>query len=345
MGLLATTVRDILLSASNYGIAYDQLRELAGFTPEEIGDSSHMVEWQKAANIWDLLGDLTGNEQIGLTLGTESNISITGMVGFLMQASKTFEEALDVYCKYGYMVCPMVKFEYKREGENAIIELHQNAMWKTSMPRSARISIDFILANLVGFTKTLTGKEIYPQVVEVEYTKGGVEEYRQLLKCQVLFNAPLHRIVYRTSDMQARVLTSDASLFEMFNRILAQKKTIALQANCRDAVKNLLVMQFKGQIPTIEEAAEGLGMTVRTLQRKLTEENTSFRFIANEVKKELALHLMKNPDATVTEVAEVLGYGDLPAFRRAFKSWTNATPKEIKRELSNKKVHIAAPMV
>ncbi|WP_276134474.1 AraC family transcriptional regulator [Polluticoccus soli] len=342
MGLLATTVRDILLSASNYGVAYDQLRELAGFSAEEIGDSGRMVEWEKAANIWDLLADLTGNEQIGLILGTETNISITGMVGFLMQASNTFEEAVEVYCKYGYMVCPMVTFAYKRDGDRAIIELHQNAMWKSSLPRSARISIDFILANLIGFTKTLTGREIYPQTVEVEYTKEAVDEYRKLLKCQVLFNAPLHKIVYNAADMQTKVLTSDTSLFQMFSGILAQKKTLALQTCCRDTVKNLLVMQFKGQIPTVEEAAEGLGMTVRTLQRKLTEENTSFRTIANEVKKDLALHLMKNPDATVTEVAEVLGYGDLPAFRRAFKTWTNTTPKEVKRKLKAEQLPVSA---
>lgn len=87
-------------------------------------------------------------------------------------------------------------------------------------------------------------------------------------------------------------------------------------------------MQFKEQIPTIEDAATGLDMTVRTLQRKLTEQQTSFREIVAEVKKELALHLMKNRSGTITEVAEVLGYNDLPAFRRAFKVWTKATPKK-----------------
>jgi AraC-like DNA-binding protein len=95
-------------------------------------------------------------------------------------------------------------------------------------------------------------------------------------------------------------------------------------------------MRFKGQIPTVEDAADGLGITVRTLQRKLAEEQTSFREIASEVKKELALHLMKNRPGTITEVAEVLGYNDLPAFRRAFKGWTKSTPKEMKRLIGTK---------
>lgn len=335
MGLQATAIRDMLYAAATYGEAYDTLREMAGFTREEISDSGQMVEWQKAARLYDLLADITNNEQIGLLLGGDVPISMTGMVGFMMQASKNIDEAIQVYCKYGHMVCPMIVYKYRKQGGLAVIELHQNEVWKATYPRNARIAIDFILASTVNHIKTLTGKSIYPQAVEVEYAKDAVKAYTDVLHCQVLFNAPLHRMIFRAEDVQTAILTSDASLFEMFNNILGQKKSLAVQASCRDAVKHLLLMQFKGQIPTIRDAADGLKTTVRSLQRKLTEEQTSFREIAAEVKKELALHLMRNRPGTITEVAEVLGYNDLPAFRRAFKSWTSATPKAIKKQLNN----------
>lgn len=335
MGLQATAIRDMLYAAATYGEAYDTLREMAGFTQEEISDSGQIVEWQKAAKLYDLLADISHNEQIGLLIGGDVPISMTGMVGFMMQASKNLDEAIQVYCKYGHMVCPMIVYQYKTDGRLAIIELHQNVLWKSTCPRNARIAIDFILASTVNHIKALTGKNIYPQAVEVEYAKDAVKAYTDVLHCQVLFNAPLHRMIFRAEDVQTPILTSDASLFEMFNNILGQKKSLALQAGCRDTVKHLLLMQFKGQIPTIEDAATGLNMTVRSLQRKLAEEQTSFRAIAGEVKKELALHLMKNRPGTITEVAEVLGYNDLPAFRRAFKLWTSATPKTIKKQLKN----------
>lgn len=333
MGLQATAIRDMLYTAASYGEAYDTLREMAGFTQEEISDSGQVVEWQKAAKLYDLLADITHNEQIGLLMGSDVPISMTGMVGFLMQASRNLEEAIQVYCKYGHMVCPMIVYSYKIEDNAAIIELHQNALWKTTYPRNARIAIDFILASTIRHIKALSGKNIYPRAVEVEYAKDAVKAYTDVLHCQVLFNAPLHRMIFRAEDVQTPVLTSDASLFEMFNSILGQKKSLAIQASCKDAVKHLLLMQFKGQIPTIEDAAAGLHMPVRTLQRKLTEEQSSFREIAAEVRKELALHLMQNRTGSITEVAEVLGYNDLSAFRRAFKSWANATPKEVKLKL------------
>ncbi|MBX3257914.1 MAG: AraC family transcriptional regulator ligand-binding domain-containing protein [Chitinophagaceae bacterium] len=340
MGLQATAIRDMLYAAATYGEAYDTLREMAGFTQEEISDSGKMVEWQKAAKLYDLLADITNNEQIGLLMGGNVPISMTGMVGFMMQASKNLEEAIKVYCQYGHMVCPMIVYNYKTEGRQAIIELHQNTLWKTTYPRNARIAIDFILASTVNHIKALSGRSIYPQAVEVEYAKDAVKAYTDVLHCQVLFNAPLHRMIFRAEDVQTPILTSDASLYDMFNSILGQKKSLAIQSSCRDVVKHLLLMQFKGQIPTIEDAAAGLNMTVRSLQRKLTEEQTNFREIAAEVKKELALHLMKNRAGTITEVAEVLGYNDLPAFRRAFKVWTKATPKEVKQRLKTNRLAV-----
>ncbi|SDC07338.1 AraC family transcriptional regulator [Niabella drilacis] len=335
MGLQATAIRDMLYAAATYGEAYDTLREMAGFTQEEISDSGQMVEWQKAAKLYDLLADITHNEQIGLVMGGDVSMAITGMVGFLMQASKNLEDAIGVYCRYGQMVCPMITYTYRREGKFAVVELHQNALWKSTYPRNARIAIDFVLSSTLHFIRGLCGRSIYPQAVEVEYAKDAVKMYQEVLHCQVLFNAPLHRMLFLAEDMHTPVTSSDASLFELFSNILGQKKSLAIQSSCRDAVKHLLLMQHKGQIPTIEDAASGLEMTVRTLQRKLTAEQTSFREIAAEVKKELALHLMKNRTGTITEVAEVLGYNDLPAFRRAFKLWTRSTPKVVKKQLVN----------
>jgi len=332
MGLQATAVRDIIFSATTYGKAYDELCALTGFKADELTDSAHMVEWQKAACLWDILADMSGTEQIGLYLGQEVPISMTGMVGFLMQSSKTLEEAIEAYCDYGYMVCPMVTFKYQRKGDEAIIELHQNGMWKNTYQRNARIAIDHTLSCTVRFCEALCGRAVYPLRVEVEYAKTAVDEYKRLLNTNMVFNAPLHRMVFRASDVDLPILTRDRSLYAMFKEILAQKKSVFVQNSTSSALKQLLLMQFKGQIATIEEAAEALSMNVRTLQRKLTEEGTSFRTVSAEVRKELSMHLIKRSGNNISEVAEIMGYADPTSFRRAFKTWTQTTPKSVKRQ-------------
>jgi len=247
------------------------------------------------------------------------NITMIGMVGFLMQSSKDLEQAFRTFCHYSTLVTPMVDFKYVSK-EAVSIELIQNKIWPAKYPETARQAMDFALAAIVKFLRTLSGKNIVPIRVETEYSKRGVAEYQKLFQCEVVFNAKVSKVLLRKEDLKYPVVSNDKSLFDLFNSILAQKKAAIEENRCSENLKQVLFMQFKGRIPTIEEAALALNLKTRTLQRKLLEEKTTFRAIANKVREELALQLMKNPAVKVSEVSDVLGYSDLTAFRRAFES-------------------------
>jgi AraC-like DNA-binding protein len=94
-------------------------------------------------------------------------------------------------------------------------------------------------------------------------------------------------------------------------------------------------MQFKGRIPSIEEAASALNLTPRSLQRKLLQESTTFRDIAGEIRKEIAFQLMENPAIHISEISDILGYSDPSAFRKAFKSWTNSAPRTVRDNIGS----------
>lgn len=90
-------------------------------------------------------------------------------------------------------------------------------------------------------------------------------------------------------------------------------------------------MQFRGRIPSIDEAASALDMTARSLQRKLMRERTTFRDVAGEIRKDIAFQLMQNPAIKISEVSDILGYSDPTAFRKAFKSWTSVAPRAVRK--------------
>ncbi|MFD2832511.1 AraC family transcriptional regulator ligand-binding domain-containing protein [Gramella sp. AN32] len=92
------------------GVAYDELCKLTGVTAEEMSDSEVMLEWEKAALIWEPLMKLTGDPVIELHLGMELNDRQTGMVGFLMESSKNIDDAFQSFCTYSKMVAPMADF-------------------------------------------------------------------------------------------------------------------------------------------------------------------------------------------------------------------------------------------
>jgi AraC-like DNA-binding protein len=163
----------------------------------------------------------------------------------------------------------------------------------------------------------------------------GISEYRNFFGCDVLFNKDVNRIVVSKEDISTPILTSDQSMFQLFSSIVANKEALLETNSTTENLKQILFMQFRGRIPTIEEAASALNTTPRNLQRKLQQEQSTFRDIAGQIRKEIALQLMQNPSIKISEVSDILGYSDLTAFRKAFKSWTNSTPRTIRKGLAN----------
>ena len=140
-----------------------------------------------------------------------------------------------------------------------------------------------------------------------------------------------NRIVLSKETIATPILTSDQSMFQLFNSIMADKQALLATKSTAENLKQVLFMQFKGRIPTIEDAASALNMTARHLQRKLLQEQTSFRDLAGATRKEITFQLMQNPAIKISDISDILGYLDLTAFRKAFKSWTNSTPRAIRK--------------
>jgi len=330
MALQGTVIRTIFQTAASYGAAFDTLCQLSGISPEEIGDSENMVEWEKAALIWVPLLKLSGDPLIGLRVGADVNTLVQGMVGFLIQSSKDLDQGFQLLCRYGHMSSPMVEYRYT-VNDVAVLEIAQNKMWLMKHPEPARHANDFLFAAIVNTFRNLSGKHIVPLRIELAYEMREISEYRKFFGCEVLFNKEANRIVLSKEDVSAPIRTSDQSMFQLFNAIVANKEALLKTNSTAENLKQLLFMQFKGRIPTIEEAASALNMTPRNLQRKLLQEQTTFRDIAGEIRKEIAFQLMQNPAIKISEVSDILGYSDLTAFRKAFKSWTNSTPRAIRK--------------
>jgi len=329
MALQGTVIRTIFQTATSFGAAFDTLCQMSDINSEEIGDSENMVEWEKAALIWVPLLKLSGDPLIGLHIGMGVNKLLEGMVGFLIQSAKDLDQGLRMLCRYGHMTSPMVEYRYILN-DVAILEIGQNKMWLMKHPEPARHANDFLFAAIINTCRTLSGKHIVPLRIELTYGMREISEYRKFFGCEVLFNKDANRIVVSKENMSTPILTSDQSMFQLFNSIMDNKLALLETNSTVENLKQVLFMQFKGRIPTIEEAASALNITPRNLQRKLQQEQTTFRDIAGEIRKEIAFQLLQNPAIKISEVSDILGYSDLTAFRKAFKSWTNSTPRAIR---------------
>jgi AraC-like DNA-binding protein len=74
--------------------------------------------------------------------------------------------------------------------------------------------------------------------------------------------------------------------------------------------------------------AKDLGMSIRTLQRRITNEGTNFRRLVSDARRELAKHYLLDPSLELAETACLLGYEDPNSFFGAFREWEGTTPGE-----------------
>jgi AraC-like DNA-binding protein len=79
-----------------------------------------------------------------------------------------------------------------------------------------------------------------------------------------------------------------------------------------------------------EDVAQSLNISARTLRRKLRDENSSFRQVVDELRRDMAIRYLRDTDLTVEEIGETLGFSDDANFRQAFRRWTKTTPREFK---------------
>ncbi|WP_346319985.1 AraC family transcriptional regulator [Chitinophaga sp. YIM B06452] len=327
-------IRDLIYGAASHGANFHQLCRKAGVTPQELSDAERMVHWEYSPYLWDHIVEMTGDELIGLHIGQESRPTGYGMIGYLLQSCSNFGEVMQAVCSFNDTFSTVLRYSLEYEGDLVYLFMEPMPLWWSKYPSSAQQAADIGKSSALRTFQILTGKPA--PVVKALFTCGKkhVTEYQRVLQCELVFNAPRDGIAFHRSVLDVPVTSHDQSLFALFNSMLTEKqKKLSARKTFSEELRLALLTDFKGQTPPVDVAASHLGMNTRTFQRRLAEENSSYRAICSSLRKELALALMESDNKNVNEIAVLLGYADHTSFRRAFKNWTGLLPKAAKEKI------------
>jgi len=108
-------------------------------------------------------------------------------------------------------------------------------------------------------------------------------------------------------------------------------KKLLANAGVSGAVRRDLIGQLRGGPVTMEAIAERQAMATATLRRRLQDEGTTFSVLLEEVRRDLAFEYLRDRSVTLTEVAFLLGYGNVTSFTRAFQRWTGRSATSYRR--------------
>lgn len=325
-------LRSIIYAAVAKGGNLNRLCSAAGFNPSDLNDPDKKIEGvESVVELWTEVLHVTNDPYFGLHMGERYNPSVLGLLGYLIQNCNNVKETFEVLKKHQELVSGWISYDFNLKNDCTVI-YQVNPLWQQVSPDTARQAVDMAMSGSMYYNSILTGQKNYPIRAEINDTgKRTRSEYERIFNCPVQFNAGDNKLIFVKELPDLPVLTRDQSLHFFFEKMLNDKVNAEVTASFGEKVKKLIMREFKGQAPSIEVLAAHMNMGHRSIQRKLQQEKLSYRGIASELKKELAFNLLKNTDAKIDSISEVLGYSESSAFYKAFKNWTNTTPVKRKR--------------
>ncbi|CAN5330196.1 AraC family transcriptional regulator [soil metagenome] len=326
-------IRDIIYGAAARGASIKELCSKASIDSIDLNDSEKKLDFVIAFQVWELAVKLTNDKLLGLHLGESANPTILGLVGHLMQSSPTLKNAFENVSTFGQIATDMFTYSIRKEEDEYILSYNPAVLWVKQSPDSARQATEQAMAGTLHVFYLLSGEKIVPKRTAFQHRKPVItSEYERVFNSLLKFNWPSNELVFAAAQLEKRVLSHDQSLFKIFNAILQNKKTDQTRRlTLKDQLQRVILSHFAGQPPPIEVLASHLNLGVRSLQRKLRFEKVSYRQLSSHLKMELARQLLNNADLKVGYISTILGYSEPSAFRRAYKSWTNASPRKARK--------------
>lgn len=270
---------------------------------------------------------LTGDNGSGLNLGLSHNATHFGVLAYTGLSCRTIRSGMeDVWARYGSAFGVTTRLSILAEDtRTALIEI--------SAPRATeatyRFSIEEALTVLLKIGGAATGEDAPFTAMEFDYACPAYgHRYHEIFRCPVRFNTLRTCISIRRSWLDSPLKTNDPELNRLcrghLGRVLKQTEAVSTVTL---RLRRLMLGRISN-IPTLAEAAQEFRMSSRSLARVLHREGYSYRLLAEELRRELAQNWLLSSTMSTKEIGYRLGFGDVAAFRRAFREWTGKSVTE-----------------
>ncbi len=304
------------------GVAADAVLAGTGLALRDLAPRDARIRYAQQCRIYENALALSCEPGLGFRLGRRERISDHGVFGYAIQSSASLAQAVRVTARYVATAGPLLDLAFESGPDTSAILLDELTPLGP-IARMAREESLFVLArSLLGLSDPPTT----PLEVCVDLPPLDTGVWERELGCPVRFDAPRTELRLRTEDLARPLVFSDEETAAVCERRCAELlDRLGASGGIVDALRGVLVGD-PGRFPSLDEAARELGVSGRTLRRRLKQEATGFHAVAEELRRGLALDYLQQSNLSIDEIASLLGYTETPNFYRAFKRWTGHAP-------------------
>jgi AraC-like DNA-binding protein len=313
-------------AARSAGLNVGRILREAGIPSQTMSDADARVPEETANALWDAVARASGDPDFGLHAAERMEVGPLGLIEYLGRTSATLGEALHQVVRYVAILADPPEVSLSIGADVAHFVVHRD-----SLPRPLA---EFAMALLTIRVRQIAGSDLDPLAVEfVHPAPAGTAEHARIFRAPVRFGQPRTAMLLPRRVLDRPLLTAEPGLSRILEHhardLLARVRSHgSLVGRAYQAVAESL----RGGPATLDDVARRVGMSRRTLQRRLREAGTSHQALLEEVRRRLALFYVGEQALPPGEVAYRLGFSDPTAFHHAFKRWTGTTPAAYARE-------------
>ncbi len=322
---LSSWAKAIKVTLDEQGLDSHALFSRAGMDMEALKDPNARYPLEQTSRLWRLSVEATGDPCLGLEVGRHVNQTTFHAMGYSLLASPTLKEVFERLIRYFRIVSDAAELSFVPAGSDYKFEI-QNLSGDIQPTDEA---LDAMMSVLIRLCRALYGKHFRASRIRLRRpAPPDTTVFEKVFKAPIDFDADETAMYLDAALLDAPLPSANAELARHNDEVLARYLAHFERSNIANRVHALLVEQLPHGEPSQEKIADGLHMSLRNLQRKLSAENTSYKEILNKTRHDLALSYMADSSYSISEITYLLGFSDTSSFTRAFKRWTALSPSE-----------------
>ncbi|MGN5476384.1 AraC family transcriptional regulator [Cupriavidus basilensis] len=331
---MGTTIRSALLvkfseTARTLGVDAEHMIQHVGADRTCLASPDLHVPEPWLANVLEASEQAAGCPSIGVLIAESWRLSDFGPISLLVQFQPTLRHALGQLDRYRHLISESTSVSVDEGPDVAVIHLHL----LTERPNPGRQPVELSVGTLFCLIKTMLGPRWRPRSVHFSHAAPAtLSVHQRYFGANVEFGSDFDGILLDRRDLDQPNPLADVNLAryakEYLDQVLVGTQS-STATNVRRAVHLLLP---KGR-SNIDQVCQQLGMSSRTLQRRLEQEGQDFTLLVNDVRRSLASRYLSDRRYPVSQVAMLLGFSEVSTFSRWFSTQFGKSPSHWRADL------------
>jgi AraC-like DNA-binding protein len=330
MTVFAPSLGALWKQLEGYGIDPKPLFEEEGVDPETLFDQGARISISQYQRLDLKAAELSNDPYFGLKGADYFRPSHLGALGFAWLASSSLRTALQRLSRYARVINEQLTVDLEEDEQFFYVSID------AQLPLlNERIREDGQMAILAKICRVIFGKDFNPS--QMQFKQAQPDEsgyYYELFRCPIEFSAKRTTFAIDIKEVDKRLIGSNDQLAKLNEHIVVKYLAHREKADILNRAKAAIIDNLgSGNVSEIS-VAETLHMTARNMHRKLQKEDTSFKVLLTEIRRELAQQYIQDRTKTLTEISFLLGFSEVSSFSRAYKGWTGQPPSEARQILA-----------